>query len=115
MSSDQPSVKRYRREEKHLDGSDREDDDKYVPYVPVKERKKLQLLKLGRIVQLTAEASNVGKPSSENEHDEEGAEEAWGRKFNISLLDQHTELKKLAEAKKISAVEKQLKEVGNLR
>ncbi|XP_065087670.1 ATP-dependent RNA helicase abstrakt [Ochlerotatus camptorhynchus] len=110
MASNQPSVKRYRREEKNSDGSDREDDDKYVPYVPVMERKKQQLLKLGRIVQLTAEASNVGKSSSENEHDEEGAEEAWGRKFNISLLDQHTELKKIAEAKKISAVEKQLKE-----
>lgn len=33
----------------------------------------------------------------------------WGRKNNISLLDQHTELKKLAEAKKVSAVERQLK------
>ncbi|XP_062560777.1 ATP-dependent RNA helicase abstrakt [Armigeres subalbatus] len=110
MSTDQPAVKRYRREEKDSDGSDAENDDKYVPYVPVKERKKQQLLKLGRIVQLTAEASNVGKSSSENEHDDENAEEAWGRKFNISLLDQHTELKKIAEAKKISAVEKQLKE-----
>ncbi|XP_055594820.1 ATP-dependent RNA helicase abstrakt isoform X2 [Uranotaenia lowii] len=103
------SVKRYRREE--LEESDPDEtDDKYEPYIPVKERKKQQLLKLGRIVQLTAEASNVGKSSSENEHDDEGAEEAWGRKFNISLLDQHTELKKIAEAKKISAVEKQLKE-----
>ncbi|KAL9704788.1 hypothetical protein quinque_008306 [Culex quinquefasciatus] len=105
-----PPVKRYRRESKESAESDAEDDDKYVPYVPVKERKKQQLLKMGRIVQLTAEASNVGKSSSENEHDEENAEEAWGRKFNISLLDQHTELKKIAEAKKISAVEKQLKE-----
>lgn len=115
MSANALPVKRYRREEKDSDASDHgEDDDKYVPYVPVKERKKQQLLKLGRIVQLTAEASNVGKSSSENEHDEENAEEAWGRKFNISLLDQHTELKKIAEAKKISAVEKQLKEVSNL-
>jgi hypothetical protein len=32
----------------------------------------------------------------ENE-DDEGA--VWGRKSNISLLDQHTELKKLAEGK----------------
>lgn len=113
MSADLPPVKRYRREEKDSDASDHEEnDDKYVPYVPVKERKKQQLLKMGRIVQLTAEASNVGKSSSENEHDDENAEEAWGRKFNISLLDQHTELKKIAEAKKISAVEKQLKEVS---
>lgn len=85
-------------------------DDDYEPYVPIKTRKKQKLLKLGRIVQLTAEANIVGKSSSENEQDDEGVEEAWGRKFNISLLDQHTELKKLAEAKKISAVEKQLKE-----
>lgn len=66
---------------------------------------------MGRIVQLTAEAqSGAGKSSSENEQEDDGGEEAWGRKFNISLLDQHTELKKIAEAKKISAVEKQLKE-----
>ncbi|XP_053683237.1 ATP-dependent RNA helicase abstrakt [Sabethes cyaneus] len=110
MSVELPPVKRYRREEKESDDSDQEDDDKFEPYIPVKQRKKQHLLKLGRIVQLTAEASNVGKSSSENEHDDEGAEEAWGRKFNISLLDQHTELKKIAEAKKISAVEKQLKE-----
>lgn len=87
------------------------DDDNYVPYVPVKERKKQQLIKLGRIAELTAEAREAaaGKSSSENEQ-EEGAEEAWGRKYNISLLDQHTELKKIAEAKKVSAIEKQLKE-----
>lgn len=41
-----------------------------------------------------------GKSSSENEVDDEDDEDdvqVWGRKFNISLLDQHTELKKLAE------------------
>uniref|UniRef100_A0A182K962 RNA helicase n=1 Tax=Anopheles christyi TaxID=43041 RepID=A0A182K962_9DIPT len=101
-------AKRYRRDSQKSEGE--EDNDSYVPYVPVRERKKQQLLKLGRIVQLTAEASTVGKSSSENEHEEESTEESWGRKFNISLLDQHTELKKIAEAKKISAVEKQLKE-----
>lgn len=101
------SSKKYRRREE-AEQVDEEEDDNYVPYVPVKERKKQQLIKLGRIVELTAEAREA-KSSSENEH-EEGAEEAWGRKFNISLLDQHTELKKLAEAKKVSAIEKQLKE-----
>ena len=102
-------MKKYRREIKDSD-SDNEEDDKFEPYIPVKERRKQKLLKLGRIVQLTSEATNVGKSSSENEMDDEGAEEAWGRKFNISLLDQHTELKKIAEAKKVTAVEKQLKE-----
>ncbi|XP_014093034.1 ATP-dependent RNA helicase abstrakt [Bactrocera oleae] len=108
-----PQPKRYRREDNEKN-SDNEEDDGYVPYVPVKERKKQQLMKLGRIVQLASEASAQPKSSSENEGDEEsqGANEAelWGRKYNISLLDQHTELKKIAEAKKISAVEKQLKE-----
>jgi ATP-dependent RNA helicase DDX41 len=103
------SSKRYRREEPKSD-EEEDIDTNYTPYVPVKERKKNQLIKLGRIVQLTTEATK-GKSSSENEQEDETAnEEAWGRKFNISLLDQHTELKKLAEAKKVSAVEKQLKE-----
>lgn len=108
-SSKEPARKKYRR---HDSESDSENDDKYVPYIPVKDRKKQQLLKVGRIIQLTAEASTsaAAKSSSENEHDDELNEEVWGRKFNISLLDQHTELKKLAEAKKVSAVEKQLKE-----
>lgn len=106
-----PPMKRYRREDYKSSGE--EDDDKYVPYVPVKERKKQQLMKLGRIVQLTTEATQP-KSSSENENDEDSQNatdpELWGRKYNISLLDQHTELKKIAEAKKISDVEKQLKE-----
>lgn len=38
------------------------------------------------------------------------SQEDWGRRFNVSLLDQHTELKRLAEAKKISAAEKQRRE-----
>lgn len=100
-----PSVKRYRREDKR-DRSD-SDDDNYVPYVSVKERKKQQLVKLGRLAHLT---ENADKSSSEQEKSENESEEVWGRKYNISLLDQHTELKKLAEAKKISAAEKQLRE-----
>lgn len=101
-------MKRYRREDAKK--SDEESgDDSYTPYVPVKERKKQQLYKLGRIVQLSNEAANIGKSSSENEHDSDNQEDL-GRKFNISLLDQHTELKKIAESKKVSAVEKQLRE-----
>ena len=97
--SQKPS--KYRR--KNDSSSGEENDEKYVPYIPIKERKKQKLL--------TSEAaSNVGMSSSENEHEDESQEEVWGRKFNISLLDQHNELKKIAEAKKVSAVEKQLKE-----
>ncbi|XP_069699542.1 ATP-dependent RNA helicase abstrakt [Periplaneta americana] len=107
LKHDEPPKKRYRKEE-----SSSESEDDYVPYVPVKERKKQQLLKLGRLSQLKDEYGQRGKSSSENEHDNDDDEDGqvWGRKSNISLLDQHTELKKLAEAKKESAMERQLKE-----
>ncbi|RZF34026.1 hypothetical protein LSTR_LSTR012371 [Laodelphax striatellus] len=107
----EPPIKRYRREEEK-DQKSSESDEEYVPYVPVKDRKKQQLMKLGRLTQLKDElAAQKGKSSSENELDEEDDEgQVWGRKSNISLLDQHTELKKMAEAKKESAMERQLKE-----
>lgn len=71
-----------------------------MPYVPVKERERQKLIKLGRLSQLKEETTSA-KSSSENEKDENDDEEGqvWGRKSNISLLDQHTELKKLAEGK----------------
>ncbi|KAK9738498.1 Helicase conserved C-terminal domain [Popillia japonica] len=108
MSKQDPPKKRYRRND--IDKENSDSDDNYVPYIPVKERKKQQLIKLGRIGQLKEE-QNKPKSSSENEtnEEEEDEEQVWGRKYNISLLDQHTELKKLAEAKKVSAVERQLK------
>lgn len=70
-----------------------------MPYVPVKERKKQQLMKLGRLTQLKEAEQNRPKSSSENETngEDDDDEQAWGRKNNISLLDQHTELKKIAE------------------
>lgn len=105
MDSNVPPIKRYRREEEKEEALE-DSDDSYTPYIPVKERKKQQLLKLGRLVQLTNEASNIGKSSSENEIDSDMNQEEIGRKYNISLLDQHTELKKIAETKKISEVEK---------
>lgn len=40
------------------------------------------------------------KSSSDEFDDDETEGQVWGRKSNISLLDQHTELKKLAEGKK---------------
>lgn len=106
MTDSEPPIKRYRREE----NSNSESEDDYVPYVPVKERKQQQLLKLGRLGQLKEAEQSKPKSSSENETNEDDEEdEIWGRKNNIPLLDQHTELRKLAEAKKVSAVEKQLK------
>ncbi|XP_022161749.1 ATP-dependent RNA helicase abstrakt isoform X2 [Myzus persicae] len=105
MSEFKVPHKRYRRDN---DAESNSDDD-YVPYVPVRERKKQELLKLGRLSKLKEESGKV-KTSSEELDDDESEGQVWGRKSNISLLDQHTELKKLAEAKKESEMEKQLKE-----
>lgn len=104
-----PAKRRYHRDDDDEDKSKnfRLEDDDYQPYIPVRERKKHELVRLGRIAHI---AESANKSSSENESDEDQSQEVLGRKYNISLLDQHTELKKLAEAKKISAVEKQLKE-----
>ncbi|XP_028159182.1 ATP-dependent RNA helicase abstrakt [Ostrinia nubilalis] len=103
-----PPVKRYRRDEKSSESE--EDIDNYEPYVPVKERKKQKLLKLGRLGQLAAEASTDHKSSSDNDPDDETSQEEWGRRYNVSLLDQHSELKRIAEARALSAAERQARE-----
>uniref|UniRef100_A0A3P8W1M5 Probable ATP-dependent RNA helicase DDX41 n=1 Tax=Cynoglossus semilaevis TaxID=244447 RepID=A0A3P8W1M5_CYNSE len=82
-----------------------EDDDDYVPYVPVKIRKRQMLQK---ILHLRGKAM-------EGEHKDSGGEqrdedEGLGPRSNVSLLDQHQHLKEKAEARKESAKEKQLKE-----
>lgn len=75
-----------------------------MPYVSIKHRKKQLLAKLGKLGELKEEGTNVGKSSSENEKDDADNDDGqvWGRKSNISLLDQYTELKKLAEGMKSS-------------
>ncbi|XP_059050346.1 ATP-dependent RNA helicase abstrakt [Achroia grisella] len=103
-----PPIKRYRREEKSSDSE--EDVDNYEPYIPVKERKKQKLLKLGRIGQIAAEAAAETKSSSDNDPDDETSQEEWGRRYNVSLLDQHSELKRIAEARALSAAERQARE-----
>lgn len=110
MSETVPSKKRYRPRDDN-DSSNNSEDDNYVPYVPVKERKKQQLLKLGRLGLHKDSDQTKGKTSGGNDlnADEEEEDQIWGRKNNIPLLDQHNELRKLAEAKKVSAAERQLK------
>lgn len=98
----EPVVKRYRREEVESDS-----DDDYVPYVPLKERRKQQLHTLGR---LNFAQQEEEESKSDSDEEEEIDDDQYGRKSNISLLDQHNELKKKAEARKESALEKQLKE-----
>ncbi|CAH0731112.1 unnamed protein product, partial [Brenthis ino] len=103
-----PPVKRYRRDARSSESE--EDIDNYEPYVPVKERMKQKLLKLGRLGQVAAEASAETKSSSDNDPDDDASQEEWGRKYNVSLLDQHSELKRIAEARALSAAERQAKE-----
>lgn len=69
--SDQPHIKRYRRDE---NSSESENDvaNNYEPYVPVKERIKQKLLKLGRLGQVANEVAAETKSSSDNDPDDEG-------------------------------------------
>jgi len=88
-------LQRYRREEEERQSSE---EDNYVPYVSVRERKKQSLAKMGRLTQLKDEGKKTKSSSEcEMEGDEEDEGQVWGRKSNISLLDQHNELKKMAE------------------
>ncbi|CAG0895895.1 unnamed protein product [Darwinula stevensoni] len=99
---------RHRHEQKNSSDSD----DNYVPYVPVKQRKLQKLQKLGRVIQIQDENRKL-PGSSENS----GNEEDWDplaplakSRPDVSLLDQHNDLIKLAEAQQESKLEKQLKE-----
>lgn len=103
--SQPPAKKRFRREESK---SSSDSDSDYTPYVPLKERRKQQLGRLGRLHAILLEEKR-DKSSTATDDDDDQRDE-YGRKSNISLLDQHTELKKKAEARKESALEKQLKE-----
>ncbi|KAJ2942346.1 hypothetical protein O0L34_g15896 [Tuta absoluta] len=105
---DPPPIKRYRREVKSSDSE--EDLDNYEPYVPVRERQKQKLLKLGRLGQVAAESATEHKSSSDNDPDDENSQEEWGRRYDVSLLDQHSELKRIAEARALSAAERQARE-----
>lgn len=100
--------KHFRRlnESEEKSSSDSNDDD-YVPYIPLKERRKQQLLKTGRLGALLLDEDRA---RSTTDPDDDEDEDQYGRKSNVSLLDQHNELKKKAEARKESALEKQLKE-----
>uniref|UniRef100_T1IIY9 RNA helicase n=1 Tax=Strigamia maritima TaxID=126957 RepID=T1IIY9_STRMM len=111
-SEDHPpqKTKRYRWQEEE-EKSD-SDDENYVPYVPLKERRKRQLHALGRTDEERRNGFDAGifRGDGDGTEEEEDDEFLVGRRSNVSLLDQHNELKKKAEARKESAREKQLKE-----
>ena len=116
--SGKPPVKRYRREEENENvkhDSENEEEDDYVPYVSVKERRKQKLAKLGRITEIKEEIkvlptleNSSGHSSEVNSELDEEAILAEDQK--TSLLLQHSKLKKLAEAKQESEKEKRKKE-----
>ncbi|XP_064604084.1 probable ATP-dependent RNA helicase DDX41 isoform X2 [Liolophura sinensis] len=103
------SPRYYQPESDH--GSDSGDDD-YVPYVPIKQRKMQQLQQLQ--ARLGHGTVSVPEEPQEEEGEVAGVEEDeevnLGPMSHISLLDQHSELKKKAEARKETAREKLLKE-----
>lgn len=78
MSSQAPARKKYRRDVDGKNKNSDDDDDNYVPYVPVRERKKNELLRLGKLVNLNENSKNT---SSENESDDEQSQEVLGRKY----------------------------------
>nr|CAB3237058.1 ZF(CCHC)-20 zinc finger protein [Phallusia mammillata] len=114
--------KKYRKSESE---SSDDNDDNYVPYIPLKQRRKEQLSKVAKILKTKTgidggiqqdkpdisdnicwneETKNVSSPSTSNT-DNSGMVNS-----GVSLLDQHSTLKKQAEVVKETAKDIQLKE-----
>ena len=137
-----PPVKRYRKEIKSESDDDWKVSDNELSdsnlYIPVKERRKQQLVKLGRVTEIKAQSNQTSKTSNyvgtdsgassaaedldslKNEGNKKSEiskedlvkqeEEILNKSKDKSLLLQHSELKKLAEARQESEMDKQLKE-----
>ncbi|XP_046911503.2 ATP-dependent RNA helicase abstrakt [Dermatophagoides farinae] len=114
------SKKRYKTHSS--DDNDDSDLDNYVPYVPLKQRRQAKLAEISYKKLLIS-----GHPSEDDESqslpgsDDEQSQHTTNqtnvdneleklRRAKLSLLDQHSKLKKKAEAKKENDIEKQLKE-----
>lgn len=140
-----PPIKRYRKEQPKNESDDEwnvSDDEtsnsNFVAYIPIKERRKQKLVKLGRITEILADGDNESKvpistdsgASSATENNDGGSEpsakdssidlskqelvrkeeEILAKSKDTSLLLQHSELKKIAEARQETEMDKQLKE-----
>ena len=137
-----PPIKRYRRTEMENQSDDEwnvsDDESKSSNlYIPVKERRKEKLVKLGRITEILTEdnmskipiSAGTDSGASSASEDIEGVhtpksssvditkqelvrkeEEVMNKSKDKSLLLQHSELKKIAEARQESEMDKQLKE-----
>ncbi|XP_020854425.1 putative ATP-dependent RNA helicase DDX41 isoform X2 [Phascolarctos cinereus] len=106
---EEPEADRKRpREEEDDTAEGLSEDEDYVPYVPVKQRKQQMLQKLLQMRRKGAVEEEQKDSGSEPRGDEDDI--PLGPQSNVSLLDQHQHLKEKAEARKESAKEKQLKE-----
>jgi len=103
-------MKRYRRNEIEESESDLEKEaDDYVPYVPVKERKKQMLMK-HRVVSELEKQQRDSEKEDDPVADEKNVKADEEARAGMSLLDQHHELKEKADEVKETEVEKLLRE-----
>jgi len=126
----EPPVKRYRRSPTPKSSESEGEEDGYVPYVSVKERRRQQLVSLGRTVESLPKSridllKEEERASSEQTSDEDRSgsnteeiarkeEELMEKNKGVSLLEQHKELQEIAEEKKESQIEKQRKEEAEI-
>ncbi|KAL5021484.1 hypothetical protein ScPMuIL_000639 [Solemya velum] len=112
--SEDSALRNWSRKRRISEKSESSDDENYVPYVPLKDRKKQHLKaiekKLGRSTVLKKEDAQKDSTNEEEEVEDVAGEVQSGPKSHLSLLDQHSELKRMAEARKETAKEKMLKE-----
>ncbi|XP_077992382.1 putative ATP-dependent RNA helicase DDX41 [Glandiceps talaboti] len=101
IDGDKPS--KYARQD---DSNSDSDDDDYVPYVPLKQRKQHEVEKAKKFLNRKLMVQTKQKKNIEKEE----IEEVEGPRPNVSLLDQHSELKKKAEVSKETKKDKQLQE-----
>ncbi|XP_072177403.1 probable ATP-dependent RNA helicase DDX41 [Diadema setosum] len=83
------------------------DDESYVPYIPLKERRKQKVERIQKL----ANRRVIDPNEEDGQYDRQEEEEPdIGPLATVSLLDQHSELKKKAESTKSTALDKQLEE-----
>jgi len=87
-----------------------EDDEDYKPYVPVKKRRQQMYEKfMSTFGSKKGDSKRNDDDNDDSNQNDDDNGDHFGR-YNVSLLDQHNELKKKAEQRKESDFEKQLKE-----
>ncbi|XP_006816434.1 putative ATP-dependent RNA helicase DDX41 [Saccoglossus kowalevskii] len=94
---------------RHNEDESSDSEEEYVPYVPLKERKKEKYEKAQKVLKRKLLQQKENKDSEREEEDVED-EVYTGPLANVSLLDQHSELKKKAEVSKETKLDKQLEE-----